>query len=146
MVNLLVDRTVMARFLVDTLEWREPVSADAMFCIGESNDAWQQTAKKLLDKYTVEAIDSEGWMVCRPKPENSVEFFELTLEMIQAAVKVPGGDDTVYLRGQWGQTVAGKKFLQRAVLGDRVARNREDIEDQWVVRRSIWNNSYIELS
>lgn len=34
MVNLLVDRTVMARFLVDTLEWREPVSADAMFCIG----------------------------------------------------------------------------------------------------------------
>lgn len=50
MVTLLVDRTVMVKFLVDTLEAKEPVHADAMFCIGESNDAWQQSAKKLAEK------------------------------------------------------------------------------------------------
>ena len=39
---------------MDTMEAREPVSADAMMCIGETNDAWQQSA-----------VDADGWMVCR---------------------------------------------------------------------------------
>lgn len=145
MVTLLVDRSIMAKFLVDTLEAKEPVSPDAMFCIGESNDAWQQTAKKLLDKYTVTAIDEDGWMVCQPKPENSVEFFEVTKEHF-AVAKDHGQAPGVYIVGQWGQTIDGIANLQSVTPGDFVARNREDLSDQWVVRRKIWLNSYTELS
>jgi hypothetical protein len=50
---------------------------------------WQQTAKKLLAKYAVTEIDSDGWMVCVTKPENSVEFYE-----------VPAGVAADYIVGQ----------------------------------------------
>lgn len=134
-VNLLVDRTVLNKFLVDTLEAREPVSADAIMCIGECNDAWQQTGTALLKKYTVESIDPEGWMVCMPRPENSVEFFEVTEDI-----------GCCYIVGRWGQTIDGIEMLQRAVPGDFIVRNRQDISDQWVVNKKIWRNTYSELS
>lgn len=147
-VTLLVDKSVMAKFLVDTLEAREPVGPDAMFCIGQSNDAWQQTAKKLLAKYNVTDIDSDGWMVCEPKPENSVEFIEVTREVLEAAgaweAYVEAGHG--FLRGQWGQTYDGEANLQKFAIGDFVARNREDVSDQWVVQRKIWTNSYTALA
>lgn len=135
MINLVVDKSVMSKFLVDTLEAKEPVSADAMFCIGESNDAWQQTPKKLLSKYNIIEIDSDGWMVCSPKPENSVEFFE-----------VPSDFQGIgYIVGQWGGTVGGIANVQEFAAGDFIARNREDNSDQWIVRRKIWINSYTEI-
>jgi len=134
MVTLLVDRTVMSKFLVDTLEAKEPVHADAMFCIGESNDAWQQSAKKLLSKYTVDAIDPEGWMVCNPKMENSVEFCQVN-------------DTTGYIQGIWGEAVLGLgSNLQRYKSGDFVVRNREDHTDTWVVDEKIFKNSYTEIT
>ena len=136
MVTLLVDRTVMAKFLVDTLEAKEPVHADAMFCIGESNDAWQQSAKKLLAKYTVDAIDSDGWMVCNPKQETSVEFCQIPNTIIS------GG----YIQGNWGETVEGLGAnLQRYKPADFVVRNREDHSDTWIVDRKIFLNSYTEI-
>ena len=136
MVTLLVDRAVMAKFLVDTLEAKEPVHADAMFCIGESNDAWQQSAKKLLAKYTVDAIDADGWMVCTPKQENSVEFCVLQETTY-------GG----YIQGNWGETVEGLGTnLQRYKPGDVIVRNREDHTDTWVVDRKIFLNTYAEIS
>lgn len=130
-VNLIVDRTVLNKFLVDTLEAREPVSADAIMCIGESNDAWQQTATSLLKKYTVESIDPDGWMVCAPRPDASVEFFEAPADC--------------QIVGLWGQTIDGVPNLQRAAAGDMVVRNRSDPTDQWVVARKIWRNTYTEL-
>ena len=134
MVTLLVDRTVMSKFLVDTLEAKEPVHADAMFCIGESNDAWQQSAKKLLIKYTVDAIDPEGWMVCNPKMENSVEFCQVN-------------DTTGYIQGNWGEAVFGLgSNLQRYKSGDFIVRNREDHTDTWVVDQKIFLNSYSEVT
>lgn len=146
MVTLLVDRSIMAKFLVDTLEAKEPVSPDAMFCIGESNDAWQQTAKKLLDKYTVTDIDADGWMVCVPKPENSVQFFEVTQAHLDAAAQALGPSEGAYIVGAWGQTIDGIANLQACSVGDFIARNRTDLVDQWVVRRKIWLNSYVELA
>lgn len=138
-VNLLVDKSVLNKFLVDTLEAREPVSADAIMCIGESNDAWQQTGSALLKKYTVESIDPEGWMVCMPRPDQSVEFFEVTREMVDE-------DGICYVVGKWGQTINGVERLQRAAEGDMVVRNRSDAVDQWVVNRKIWRNTYNELA
>lgn len=132
MVTLLVDRTVMSKFLVDTLEAKEPVHADAMFCIGESNDAWQQSAKKLLSKYTVDAIDPEGWMVCNPKQENSVEFAQTSF--------------AGFLQGNWGETFGEYKNIQRYKAGDYIVRNREDHTDTWVVDQKIFINSYTEIA
>ena len=132
MVSLLVDKAVMSKFLIDTLEAREPVDSNTIFCIGETNDAWQQTADKLLAKYTVEDIDADGWMVCVPKPDNSVEFFEATSEGM--------------IVGLWGESIGDTHNLQRFDAGDFIARNREDTADQWVVRRKIWLNSYTEIA
>ena len=132
MVSLLVDSAVMSKFLIDTLEAREPVDKNTIFCIGETNDAWQQTADKLLAKYNVTDIDDDGWMVCVPKPDNSVEFIE--------------ADTSGYIVGLWGETIGDHKNLQQFDAGDFIARNREDTIDQWVVRRKIWLNSYTEIS
>ena len=74
MVNLLVDRTVVNSFLLDTLEGREPIGPSSMFCIGAAGDAWQQTPKALLKKYDVIDIDNDGLMHCTPKPDNEVQF------------------------------------------------------------------------
>jgi hypothetical protein len=135
MSALLGDISVMSKFLVDTLEAREPVSGTSMFCIGEAGDAWQQTAKKLLAKYDIIDIDAQGWLECRPKPENMVEFFEVTAEML-------AGEKSGYVVGMWGEVVDGVKNLQAFTVGDMVARNPTDTADQWVVRRRIWDNSY----
>ena len=131
MVSLIVDLSVMAKFLIDTLEAREPVDKNTMFCIGETNDAWQQTPDKLLAKYTVDDIDEDGWMVCVPKPDNSVEFTV--------------AEESGYIVGLWGETIDGVQNLQQFDAGDVIARNREHTEDQWVVRKKIWDNSYTEI-
>ena len=146
--SLLVDSTVLAKFLVDTLEAREPVGPGAIFCLGESNDAWQQTPKKLLAKYNVTDIDTEGWMVCNPKPENSVEFVEVTEALLEqaGAQEAYAANGVGYLKGQWGQTYEGVPNLQIFVLVDFIARKPEDLEDMWVVKRKIWMNSYTEVA
>jgi len=137
MINLLVDRSVMSKFLIDTLEAKEPIGENTMFCIGEGNDAWQQAPKTLLKKYNVIDIDKDGWMVCEPKAENSVEFYEVPL----SASMLPS-----YIVGKWGETVDNIQNLQEYEPGDFIARNREDNSDVWVVRRKIWLNSYTELT
>jgi len=150
MVSLLVDKSVMGQFLVDTLEAREPVSPQAMFCIGEANDAWQQMPDKLLKHYEVRHIDEDGWMVCHPKPEGAREFFEVTLAVLQAQgywdffCALPTG--TGYVQAQWSETVGGRHNVQRFGEGDFIVRSREDASDVWVVRRKIWLNSYAEMS
>lgn len=139
-ISILVDRTVLNKFLVDTLEAREPVSADAVMCIGDHNDAWQQSASGLLKKYSVEGIDADGWMMCVPRPDASVEYFEVTDAMVDQQ------KGFCYIVGKWGETIDGVPNLQRAVPGDVVARNRGDDSDQWVVNRKVWTNTYSELS
>lgn len=128
MINLMVDRTVMSKFLVDTLEAKEPVSPNAMFCIGEAGDAWQQTPKALLKKYDILDVDNDGWMVCQPKPDNEVQFYESEVDQL--------------VQGQWGETIDGVANLQRCKAGDFVLRNPQDATDQWVVQRKLFLNTY----
>ena len=132
LINLLVDRTVVNKFLVDTLEGCEPIDSGNIFCIGGAGDAWQQTSKALLKKYDVKAIDEDGWMVCEPKPENEVEFFEVT-------------EESGYIQGLWGATVDGQENLQAFIKGDFVCRQPHEHSDQWVVRRTLFLNTYTEL-
>lgn len=132
LITLIVDKAVVNKFLIDTLEGREPIDSANMFCIGETGDAWQQTAKALLKKYDIVSIDADGWMNCLPKPENEVEFFEVT--------KKEG-----YIVGLWGAEIDGHKNLQAFVKGDFVCRQPHEHADQWVVRRNLFQNTYTEL-
>lgn len=131
MINLMVDRTVMSKFLVDTLEAKEPVSPNAMFCIGEAGDAWQQTPKALLKKYDILDVDNDGWMICQPKPDNEVEFIE--------------AENEGYITGHWGETIGELVNQQKCKKGDFVLRNPQDTTDQWVVDRKLFLNTYTEL-
>jgi len=142
LITLLVDRCVVNKFLIDTLEGEEPIDVANIFCIGESGDAWQQTSKALLKKYDITAIDEDGWMICLPKPENEVEFFEFR-EADHAKMSVTPG--TWVIQGIWGKTIDGVEKLQQLADGDFVCRQPHDYADQWVVKRRLFVNSYTEL-
>lgn len=139
LVSILVDRTVTNKFLVDTLEGREPLGDGAVICVGEAGDTWQQMPKKLLQKYRVSAIDVDGWMHCEPLPDNAVDCIEVTSAIINGEL----GDRNFYIIGQWGETIDNEKNVQMGVEGDFICRNQSDHSDVWVVRRKLFLNTYI---
>jgi hypothetical protein len=139
LINLLVDRTVTSKFLVDTLEGREPLGDGSVICVGEAGDTWQQMPKKLLQKYHVTAIDNDGWMVCEPLPDNAVDVVEVTDEMTIRG----GGLKDFYIIGQWGETIGEEKNVQNGLIGDFICRNQTDHSDVWIVKRKLFLNTYI---
>lgn len=153
LISIMIDRSVTNKFLVDTLEGKEPLGDGAIICIGESNDIWQQMPKKLLQKYDVIEIDKDGWMVCQPKPDNSVECVEIT-EILDGIDELNVAYDwsvkgEYFIIGQWGEPMffQDKDILfQRAELGDFICRNREDKTDAWIVKRKIFLNTYNIIS
>jgi hypothetical protein len=106
LVNLMVDRSVVSKFLIDTLEGKEPLGDGVVICLGEAGDAWQQMPKKLLQKYVVKSIDKDGWMDCEPLPDNAVNCVEVTREQFARA-------DNFTIIGQWGATVGNEKKRKR---------------------------------
>lgn len=134
LVCLLVDKSITSKFLVDTLEGKEPLGDGVMICLGQSFDVWQQTPRKLLQKYNVVSVDKEGWMDCEPRPDNAVECFQITPEMATQT--------DCYIIGLWGETVGNEKNVQRCVEGDYICRNQTDPTDIWVVRKKIFENTY----
>lgn len=152
LINLLVDRTVTSKFLVDTLEGKEPLGDGVVICLGEAGDAWQQMPKKLLGKYDVTAIDTDGWMFCTPKPDNSVNCVEVTMDLFVKLFPINANDIinsadhaplVFQIVGQWGETVGAEKNIQRGTEGDFICQNRTDPTDVWVVRRKLFLNTYI---
>lgn len=144
LISIMVDRNVMNKFLVDTLEGKEPLGDGAIVCIGESNDVWQQIPKKLLQKYDVTAIEDDGWMICTPKPDNSVEVIEITENIrpfINDVDTFINDDKMFYIIGLWGENTS-EGSIQRADIGDFICRNREDKSDVWIVKRKIFINTY----
>lgn len=135
LVSLVVDRSVTSKFLVDTLEGHEPLGDGAVVCVGEAGDAWQQMPKKLLQKYKVATIDSEGWMVCEPLPDNAVNCVEVD----PSDCEVNGAFSII---GQWGATVDGVANVQKGVAGDFICQNRTDPTDVWIVKRKFFLNTY----
>ena len=135
LINLLVDRTVTSKFLVDTLEGKEPLGDGVVICVGEAGDTWQQMPNKLLAKYSVTSIDVDGWMVCEPLPDNAVDVTEVSPDQCDA-------DGSFYIIGQWGATVGNEENVQVGTVGDFICRNRADQTDVWVVRRKLFLNTY----
>jgi hypothetical protein len=142
LVNLLVDRTITKKFLLDTLEGKEPLGDGVVICIGEAGDTWQQTSKKLLSKYVVKGIDVDGWMDCEPLPDNAVDCVEVTPEMNSLKYNVP---PYFHIVGLWGATnpATGEKNIQSGAEGDFICRNQTDHTDVWIIRRQLFLNTYV---
>jgi hypothetical protein len=140
LINLLVDRTVTNKFLVDTLEGNEPLGDGVVICVGEAGDVWQQTPKKLLQKYNVASIDSDGWMVCEPRPDNSVRCFQVPLSITEGRGAI--GNTIFEIVGLWGATIGGEKNIQMGVAGDYICQNESDESDVWIVKKKIFENTY----
>lgn len=131
------DPSILNSLLVRTLEGVGAIGPNVMYCVGILGDVWLQNATNLLKKYDLIKIDEQGWLHFMPKPENEVEFFEVTADML--------GADGGYLIGLWGDTIDGVQNCQKVLVGDFVARQVFDHNDQWVVKRKIWLNSYTKL-
>lgn len=146
LINLLVDRAVASKFLVQTLEGRELLGDGVVICLGESNDIWQQMPQKLLEKYNVVSIDADGWMVCEPRPNNATYAVEVTQELLDKHGEPPWDEEfyklgDFYVKATWGQdSPIGQ--IQYGKVGDFVCRNTKDAADTWIVRRKIFNNTY----
>jgi hypothetical protein len=150
LVSLIVDKTVVNKFLVDTLEGKEPLGDGVVICVGEAGDTWQQMPKKLLQKYSVIAIDNDGWMVCEPLPDNAVDVMEVTSEFLlrddNAAISRPWICETnneFWIKGVWGESIMGETNVQMGNVGDFICRNRTDHSDVWIVRRKLFLNTYV---
>ena len=135
MSSIFADGSAMDKFLLATLEGDQPVSRANLMCVGATAEPWQQTAKAILLKYSITAIEDDGWMICTPLPENEVEYFK-----VKAA---PNGEN--YLQGKWGSTVGDHVNLQSFKVGDYVCRQTYDHTDQWIVRESLFDATYAIL-
>jgi len=132
--TLIVDQSILSHFLVSTLEGEEQLGRDNIICIGENDDAWQQTQAALLKKYNIVSFDSDGWMICEPKPENSVEFVEVTFSMTNE-------QESFYIVGTWGKE-SPEGPIQFGRVGDIICRQPHDHTDTWVVKRKLFDNTY----
>jgi hypothetical protein len=139
LISIMVDRSVLSKFLLDTLEGKEPLGDGAVVCVGVSNDAWQQMPKKLLAKYTVVSIDEDGWMVCEPKPDNAVNCIQVTPGIMSRQGLT---EPTFSIVAQWGAQQPDGTMLQTGDVGDYVCCSRDDASDVWIVKRKIFDNTY----
>lgn len=135
LINLLVDRSISSKFLVDTLEGKEPLGDGVVICVGEAGDAWQQMPAKLLKKYVVKGIDKDGWMECEPLPDNAVNCIEVT------GYYTAMGKFSIV--GQYGATVDDVKNVQFGEQGDFICQSQSDPTDVWIVKRKLFLNTYV---
>lgn len=142
LVSILVDRTITNKFLVDTLEAKEPLGDGVVICVGEAGDTWQQMPKKLLQKYRVVSIDKDGWMDCEPLPDNAVDCFEVVVDVIREKQDPEYPTLAFTIIGLWGETINKEKNVQRGVAGDFICRNQTDHTDVWIVKRKLFLNTY----
>lgn len=140
LISLLVDRSVLNKFLVDTLEGNEPLGDGVVICIGESRDCWQQSPKKLLQKYNVTSIDNDGWMICEPRPDNSVKCWQVPRSTTEGHGAI--GNTIFEIVGLWGATINNEKNIQMGVAGDYICQSESDGTDVWIVKQKIFENTY----
>lgn len=138
--TVLADKKILSGFLLNTLEGREPIGEDVMVCIGSAGEAWQQPARKLLQKYTITSITVDGWLICTPNDGVEVECFEL---VVPAELQ----NEPFGIVGQWGETLSnGTKNVQFVKPGDYILRDPNEHSDVWVVQRSLFLNTYEVLN
>ncbi len=132
-VGGLIHSTILSKILLDTLEGAAPIGENSFICMGKNGDVWQQTQQSLHKKYYPVGVDNNGWVEFAPKPENSVQCFEL----VGSDVPEEG-----YIIGAFGSKIDGFDNVQSFRRGDFVCRQIDNHADQWIVRRGFFLNSY----
>lgn len=133
MSAVMADKSMESKFLLVTLEGNQSLSNDSMLCIGDHDDAWQQTRAKLLQSYDVKEIDGNGWMLCAPKPTAERWAAQVTLEDCLTSFEIVA---------QWGKKQLDGMFLQTGMTGDYILRNIDDPSDNYIVAKKVFDNTY----
>lgn len=127
----LADKEIVSKILIDTLEGKERLGLDSIVCVGPAGDIWQQTSSKFFKKYDVVGVDPDGWFIGKPKPDNAVNCYQVN------------NVSEFYIEGQWGENIEGVGVnIQRGSAGDYICQNQTDKTDVWIVRQSLFNNTY----
>lgn len=129
--SLLVDRTILSKFLLETLEGKQPINDNCMVCLGGAGDIWPQTPDKLFKKYTVSNTTPDGWLICNPKPDNTVLAGQFSMS----------AHTCLRIVAQWGTPIDGG-FVQEGKNGDYICQSVTDLLDIWIVRRSLFESTY----
>lgn len=146
--NIFPDASITDKILITTLEGNQKVSENSVICIGDFNDIWQQSVKKLLAKYDVVDIDENGWLICIPKSSgnNAVYCFEITQDFVDSLLSPDihpnrQQDGNYYIIGQYGEK-HDDGLRQSCIVGDFICQDLTNPDDTWVVMRKIFNNTY----
>ncbi|MCK9458496.1 MAG: hypothetical protein M0R80_02485 [Proteobacteria bacterium] len=129
---LLTDPRVITKFLLDTLEGTQMLKANSMVCLGPCNDVWQQDNATLHKSYVPTHVDEEGWTTFEPKPEAIRDACYIELNET----------GEFYIKALWGDRQADGSFRQTGHSGDYIVRNRDNPDDVWIVKGSVWNRTY----
>ena len=144
---ILVDASVLVKFLIDSIEGHQILKANSMVCLGVEGEAWQQDNAKLHKAYTPTVVSPDGWMTFVPKPEAVREY-----------VQVVGESDKKFaIRAQWGEEKCdenGQYFIQYGEAGDCIFRDADPDhgvdakgqEDVWIVKKRIYVATYATLT
>ena len=136
--SLLIEKSVLTKFLITTLEGKEPLSGNSIICLGDAGDIWQQAPNKLLGKYNVSEITEDGWMVCQPKDGNEC----LVSKPFSSINESRLGFSIVGLYGEEREIDGRKVNLQFGLHGDYILGSKEDKNDRWIVRASLFEQTY----
>lgn len=134
--SLVVDNSIMSKLILDTLEGTQPIRSDCMICLGEAGDIWPQLPDKLFKKYTVSDATQDGWLICKPKPDNVVLAGQFSMP----------AHTNLRVKAQWGSPILGTpvdgKFMQTGNNGDYICQSVTDPSDIWIVNRSLFESTY----
>jgi hypothetical protein len=169
-INTILDtseqsQSIWEKMLLATLEGAQSLKRDAMICWGVNNDVWQQTAKKLHDKYAPTEIDADGWVTFVPKPgDDAIMNAFQVIEDTPFTRCGPAGGFAI-INPWWGDErlipvgifeVAGidpaacglkpgemvKAYLHFGVSGDWVLQNQKDSTDTYRIAKGFFDATY----
>jgi len=172
-INTILDKgeqsqSVWEKLLLATLEGSQPLKRGSVICWGVNDDVWQQTVKKLHDKYQPTEMDEDGWVTYVPKDtEDAVMNAHEVIasggplsasslgprggfsiinpwwgdeRVVSASVLAEKGIDPERCGLKSGDQV--KLYLHYGVAGDWVLQNQKDPIDVYRIARSFFEATY----
>jgi len=167
-INTILDKddgefSVWEKLLLATLEGQESLRRNAFICWGCNNDVWQQTHKKLHEKYTPTEVDKDGWTTYEPKEGDDALMNAYEVMSGNHALGSEGGFSII--NPWWGDerlvpmsilAEAGvdpeacglkpgehvKLYLHYGVAGDMVLQKQNDNVDTYRVARAFYDATY----
>lgn len=152
--NTILDKSnnsVFEKMLLSTLEGSQDLKRDGFICWGIADDVWQQTVEKLHQQYTLESVDTDGWIHCVPKPDtpkNGCKIVDAEFGPCGGfSILSPWGDQRVLSAAALNEAgIAADEdkavYLQYGVQNDWVLQNQSDLSDTYRVAVNFFDNTY----